>query len=274
MGNENLHLAMANAATRAAWNANAAFWDERMGEGNDVVNVLIWPAVQRLLPITPGMRVLDIACGNGLTSRRLADQGATVVASDFAGALIELAWQRSAAYGARIAYHVVDATDEAALLALGGAPFDAALCNMALFDMAEIEPLFRALTRLLQPGGAFVFSLMHPCFNNPFTTKLAEMVDGRDGLKTTYAVKVFGYMTTAMAHGTAMSGQPQPHIYFHRSLETLLGVGLRAGFVIDGLEERAFPPDHPAGKNPLSWGGAFSEIPPVMVVRMRLAGRV
>ncbi|HHY56182.1 MAG TPA: hypothetical protein GYA08_12180 [Chloroflexi bacterium] len=64
------------------------------------------------------------------------------------------------------------------------------------------------------------------------------------------------------------------HSSFHRSLETLLGVGLRAGFVIDGLEERAFPPDHPAGKNPLSWGGAFSEIPPVMVVRMRLAGRV
>ena len=263
---------IANAETRAAWNANAAFWDARMGEGNDFVNVLLWPAEQRLLPVTPQMRVLDIACGNGLTSRRLAEQGAIVVAADFAEALIELARQRSTAYGARIAYHVVDATDEAALLALGETPFDAALCNMALFDMATIEPLFRALTRLLKPGGVFVFSLMHPCFNNPFTAQMAEMVDGRDGVKTTYAVKVFGYMTPAMAHGTAMNGQPQPHIYFHRSLATLLGVGLRAGFVVDGLEERAFPPDHPAGKHPLSWGGAFSEIPPVMVVRMRLSG--
>lgn len=263
---------LANDETRAAWNANAAFWDARMGEGNDFVNVLIWPAVQRLLPITPGMHVLDIACGNGLTSRRLADQGATVVAADFAEALIDLARQRSTAHGARIAYHVVDATDEAALLALGATSFDAALCNMALFDMAEIEPLFRALTRLLKPGGVFVFSLMHPCFNNPFTAQMAEMVDGGDGVKTTYAVKVFGYMTPATAPGTAMNGQPRPHLYFHRSLATLLGVGLRAGFVIDGLEERAFPPDHPVGKNPLSWGGAFSEIPPVMVVRMRLFG--
>ncbi len=260
----------ANNETRAAWNANAAFWDERMGEGNDFVNVLIWPAVQRLLPITPGMRVLDIACGNGLTARRLADQGATVVASDFAVALIELARQRSAAYDARIAYHVVDATDEAALLALGDAPFDAALCNMALFDMAEIEPLFRALTRLLKPGGQFVFSLMHPCFNNPFTTQMAERVERQDGVTTVYAVKVFGYMTSASAYGYAMSDQPQPHIYFHRSLETLFRVGLHTGFVIDGLEERAFPPGHPDSRSPLHWSGAFSEIPPVMVVRMRL----
>lgn len=266
----NLQSTTAHDETRAAWNANAAFWDDRMGEGNDFVDVLIWPAVQRLLPITPGMRVLDIACGNGLTSRRLADQGATVVACDFAVALIELARRRSAAYDARIAYHVVDAIDEAALRALGDASFDAALCNMAIFDMAEVEPLFRALTRLLKPGGQFVFSLMHPCFNNPFTTQMAERVERQEGVTTVYAVKVFGYMTSASAYGYAMIGQPQPHIYFHRSLETLFGVGLRTGFVIDGLEERAFPPDHPASSNPLHWSGAFSEIPPVMVVRMRL----
>jgi len=41
-----------------------------MGAGNDFVNVLVWPAVERFLPVKPGMRVLDIACGNGLTSRR------------------------------------------------------------------------------------------------------------------------------------------------------------------------------------------------------------
>ena len=32
---------------------------------------------------------------------------------------------------------------------------------------------------------------------------------------------------------------------------------------------RAFPPGHPQ-PNPLSWGGKFSEIPPVVVVRLRL----
>jgi 2-polyprenyl-3-methyl-5-hydroxy-6-metoxy-1,4-benzoquinol methylase len=74
----------ANEATRQAWNRNAAFWDERMGEGNDFVEVLLWPATERLLGLRPGERVLDVACGNGLTSRRLAALRAAVVAFDFA----------------------------------------------------------------------------------------------------------------------------------------------------------------------------------------------
>ncbi len=260
-----------NAETQAAWNSNAAFWDERMGEGNDFVNLLIWPAVERMLPVEPGMEVLDVACGNGLTSRRLAERGATVTAIDFSTEMIAHARRRSARYGSRIAYQVMDATDEQALLALGEGRFHAALCNMALFDMAEIEPLFRSLASLLLPGGHFVFSLMHPCFNNPFTTHVAETGNGREGNVTTYAVKVYRYMTSASAHGTAISNQPQAHVYFHRSLATLLGAGFRAGFVVDALEERAFPPsDDPAQNRPLNWSGAYSEIPPIMVVRMRL----
>lgn len=47
----------ANDETRAAWNANASFWDERMGEGNDFVNVL--PLRRKLL--RPG-RQLTVIC--------------------------------------------------------------------------------------------------------------------------------------------------------------------------------------------------------------------
>jgi 2-polyprenyl-3-methyl-5-hydroxy-6-metoxy-1,4-benzoquinol methylase len=122
----------ANEETRQAWNQNAAFWDERMGEGNDFVEVLIWPPTERLLDLRPGQRVLDIACGNGLTSRRLAAMGAEVVAADFAEGMIAHARNRTLAgeSAGRITYHVLDATDEVALLALGERQFDAALCWM------------------------------------------------------------------------------------------------------------------------------------------------
>jgi len=264
-------VARANEQTRQAWDANAAFWDERMGEGNDFVEVLVWPATERLLQLSPGERVLDIACGNGLTSRRLAARGAKVVAFDFARKMIAHARERTAAFDDRITYHVLDATDEDALLALGEGQFDAALCQMALFDMAEIEPLLRALARLLRPEGRFVFSVIHPCFNSAKVTHVAELED-RDGqIVTAYSVKVSAYMTSHVSLGAAIAGQPRPQLYFHRPLQVLLGAGLEAGFMIDGLEERAFPADHPTGSNPLSWGGNFSEIPPVLVVRMRLA---
>lgn len=264
----------ANRETREAWNTNSAFWDERMGEGNDFVRVLVWPATERLLAPRPGERVLDVACGNGLTSRRLADVGAEVVAVDFAAEMIAHARQRTAAHphAGRIAYHVLDATDEAALLALGEGAFDAALCQMALFDMAEIEPLMRALARLLRPGGRFVFSVIHPCFNSPHVVQMAELEDREGELVTLYSVKVTGYMTATAAHGIAIVGQPRPQLYFHRPLHALLGAGLQAGFVLDGLEERAFPPDHAPGRHPLGWSGKFAEIPPVLVARLRAPG--
>lgn len=117
--------------------------------------MLIAPSTERLLNVQAGQRVLDIACGNGAFARRLAALGATVVASDFSAAFLEKVRARmTTEHADRIEYRLVDATDEAALLALGERQFDAAVCTMGLMDMSVIEPLFRALARLLKPGGA------------------------------------------------------------------------------------------------------------------------
>lgn len=264
----------ANDETRKAWNESASFWDDRMGEGNDFVDLLVWPATLRLLAVQPNERILDVACGNGLSSRRLAALGAKVVACDFSTEMLARARERTVDHAEKIRYQVVDATDESALLALGEGSFHAALCQMALFDMADIRPLMRALTRLLRPGGRFVFSVIHPCFNNPHAVQMAEMEDREGEIVTVYSVKVTGYITESVMRGVAMLGQPRPHLYFHRPLHSLLGAGLDAGFVLDGFEERAFPPEHPPARLPLSWSGKFSEIPPALVARMRVPARV
>ncbi len=263
-----------NDETRSAWEANAEIWDARMGdEGNDFFRILQWPVMTEFLEVetwprlSAPPRVLDIACGNGLTSRKLTELGAQVTAFDFSVNLIQLAQTRP--FASAIHYHVVDATDANALLALGERVFDAALCNMALFDMAELNPLFQTLPRMLKPGGSFVFSLAHPAFNNSSNLKVAEEVDDEGIIKTTYFVKVSHYMTHYEARGIALRNQPKAQVYFERPLQYYLNLGFKNGFVLDGFAERAFPPETPA-PHPLSWGGQFSEIPPVLVARMRL----
>ena len=261
---------LANKQALEAWDVNAAFWDQKMGEGNDFVNLLIWPAIERLLGQVEGEHVLDIACGNGLSSRRLAAKGAHVVAFDFSKELIKHARSRSLEYSDRIEYKVVDATDEVTLSELGPGRYDTAICNMALFDIADITPLIQALPRLLKPSGRFVFSILHPCFNNLGMSHVAEMEENSGKKTTTYAVKIWKYMSSGASPSIAMNGQPKPHPFFHRPLQEIFGVCFESGFVLDGLEERAFPADYEKGGTSLSWNSNFSEIPPVLVARMIL----
>jgi 2-polyprenyl-3-methyl-5-hydroxy-6-metoxy-1,4-benzoquinol methylase len=256
-----------NAQAIQAWETNAAFWDEKMGEGNSFFKLLLWPAVEKLLSPTPGERLLDIACGNGLTSRLLANANARVTAFDGSAAMVAVAKQRPGAN--EIDYRVLDCTDRQALLALGAGGYDGALCNMALMDIADIDPLMSGLSGLLKPGGRFVFSVLHPCFNNPATVQMGELEDRKGELITTYSVKISRYLTPFTQVGVAMHGQPEPHPYFHRPLSVLLAPALAAGLVLDRLEERAFPAEMAGGTTALSWSGNFSEIPAALVVRLR-----
>ena len=257
-----------NADVRARWDTNAEFWDARMGEGNPFHLELVEPATLKLLELEPGERVLEIARGNGQFARKLASLGANVTATDFSPNMIERAHAHSEPFNARVNYQVLDATDENALGALGEHAFDAVICNMALMDMVDIEPLFRALPQLLKPRGRFVFSITHPCFNTSgMRMSLEEEVVGGE-IVDVYALKLTRYLQTTPTLGIAMFGQPALQYYFDRPLHVLFGAAFRAGLVMDGLEERAFHGTHTSTRL-LSWEN-YPEFPPILVARLRV----
>ena len=253
---------------RRIWDANARWWDERIGDGNDFQTLLIEPATERLLNIVPGDTILDIACGAGRFARRMAQLGARVIAFDHSAAFIARARERTASHAA-IEYHVLDAANPNALLALGSARFTRAVCTMALMDMPEIGPLFAALSEMLTPGGAFVFSLTHPCFHSAMIGRFAEIHDehaGKHVVRT--GVKVSSYLSPCARKTEGIVGQPEPHWFFHRPLSVLLGFGFEAGFVVDGVNEPRLP-NVEQPKAGVRWHD-MPDIPPIMVVRMRL----
>src|SRR3974377_2005111 len=99
-----------NKQAQDAWNQNAEFWDEKMGEGNLFQRILVGPATERLLELKPGELVLEIACGNGVFARRLAQLGARVIATDFSENLLEQARKRTIGFDTSIEYRFIDAT--------------------------------------------------------------------------------------------------------------------------------------------------------------------
>jgi 2-polyprenyl-3-methyl-5-hydroxy-6-metoxy-1,4-benzoquinol methylase len=257
-----------NQAVRDIWNENASFWDERMGEGNTFHRTLIEPTQERMLNGCAGQRVLDIACGNGQFARRLARLGARVLGVDISERMIEHARARATGPDDRIEYRVVDCTRADALMCLGEKQFDAAVCTMALMDMAAIDPLFTALAKLLKAGGCLVFSVLHPCFNSGRVLQVREREEVASQVVDRYSVRVSGYIHPLTHKGVAMIGQPVPQYYFHRPLSLLLNPAFAAGFVLDGLAEPVYPP--PSEGEGSLFEHVYSDMPAAFVARLRL----
>ena len=59
-----------NLANIPYWDENASTWDEAMADGSPFQKTLVEPKTLEFLDIQPGMKVLDIVCGNGLQKNK------------------------------------------------------------------------------------------------------------------------------------------------------------------------------------------------------------
>lgn len=104
----------------SAWESNASYWDEAVGaDGNKYWKRLQEPSLRRLLGghTHHNSRALDLATGNGLTARWLANEGcSSVLATDVTSGMLEHARKRATtqAEKERIEYKQLDVTSAAA----------------------------------------------------------------------------------------------------------------------------------------------------------------
>jgi SAM-dependent methyltransferase len=116
------------------------------------------------VPVTDGMRVLEVACGTGIVTTRLLQRlrgRGTLVATDLNEAMFAQGRQRLPA--AEVDWRTADATS----LPFPDGRFDAVVCQFGLMFFPDKARSIREAHRVLATGGRYLFNVWDGFERNP-----------------------------------------------------------------------------------------------------------
>ena len=207
------------------WDTAAESWVDFVRKGKDYYrDELNNPAFFSLLGNVRGQLVLDLACGEGYNTRKLARKDAVVTGVDLSQRLIDLAKTEEAEDRLNIDYRLSDA---ARLKEFPADHFDIVTCFMAMQDIENYEKAISEVCRVLKAKGRFVFSIPHPCF---------EMIV-EDGNRISTNAKYFGVAEDHIHWKMERLLKPFETTSFHRTLTDYSRVLHDNGFLIKRLVE-------------------------------------
>jgi trans-aconitate methyltransferase len=122
-------------------------WDTDLYEDK---HAFVWQYGENLLKLLnpkPGESILDLGCGTGQLTEKIAQAGAEVTGIDRASSMIETARQNYP----HLRFDVADARDFQVLK-----PLDAVFSNAVLHWIKEADAAIASIHQALKPGGRFV----------------------------------------------------------------------------------------------------------------------
>jgi len=219
------------------WNAAGEEFASRFERHEEFFHkYMINPAILDLVGAVEGKTVLDVACGEGHFSRKLAELAKgniQITGIDASETLIEIAKQRNKAFSTCITFQVGDASR---MDQVPSKTFDIAICNMALMFIKRYEDTIQEVARALKPRGIFIFSLLHPCFLTPGSDWIMDDSHGT-GKGKRIGWKTDNYHLRLAARDVLFVCDTQETYYFCRTLEDYVRTFRKNGFIVTDLRE-------------------------------------
>ena len=134
----------------------ADYHDYRINSKKDFWNRYIdYPAMEKILKEIVGVKkVLDLGCGSGIFTSKIAKWGGEVIGVDESKTMIEIAKKSNN----NIKYFV----GKGDKLGFENGQFDVVTSNLMVHYYKDLGPLFKEVDRVLKAGGRWIFSFSHP----------------------------------------------------------------------------------------------------------------
>ena len=261
------------------WGNVADWYDQLVGEqGSDYHQNVVIPGVLRLLQLDKqktklsDLKILDLACGQGVLCRTLAEQNIQVTGIDAAAPLIDAAQRRNESDQLPIIYGVGDATKLAEVGVLKGRQetFDAITLVLSIQNITPLSPVWEGCRALLKPAGALIVVMMHPCFRVPKASDW-HWDDKSQKQSRTIAQYLSSSKIDIQTHpGLAAHGKSESTTtHFHRPLQAYINTMGGHGLLVDHMEEWASHKKSQPGPRQAELDRSRKEIPMFLGLRAR-----
>jgi 2-polyprenyl-3-methyl-5-hydroxy-6-metoxy-1,4-benzoquinol methylase len=230
-----------------AWSSVSRQMIEEFGEEGDASRRFILnPVLFALLGDVAGRHVLDAGCGTGYLCRLLAKQGAVVTGLEPATPLFEYAVEREEQDPLGITYIQQDLSEWPIALAT----FDIVVANMVFMDIPDYQPAMHNCIAGLKSGGHFLFSLLHPCFDEISSPAFEQSYRAKGYIRID---EYFDEFVTEQTWG----------YHFHRPLSSYLNHVIDEGCLIQRVIEPKLPEE---GAEVLGEGNRNMHVPNFIVI--------
>jgi len=229
------------------WDDAVADWWVTEVSTDPVYAEEVVPLAVELLDPLPGLRYLDLGCGEGEVMRAVAGRGARVVGCD----LSERLARRAAAAGPVTVCRLPD------LGWVRPGALDGAVAVLVMEHLPDSAALFAAAAAAVGAGGVLVVVANHPAYTAPGSGPLVDPDDG----------EVLWRWGPYMEEGTSTEPAGEGTVTFHhRSLGRLLSQAAAAGWCLERLVEHGVG-EKRAAADPLL--AAQRQIPRMLAARWR-----
>jgi len=210
-----------------SWDKVAGWYDDYLENNSDTYQEqVIAPNILRIVSPKKGVRILDVACGQGFFTRKFADAGAKTVGADISEELINQAKARSP----KIEFHIAPANK---LSFAENNSFDVVTIVLAIQNIQNIQDVFNEIHRILSLNGKLILVMNHPAFRIPKRSSWGW--EEKEGLQFR---RIDGYLSGSTEKILMHPGKNKSStISYHRSLQDFFKALNKSGFAVLRLEE-------------------------------------